>query len=337
MKASFEIWLSRDTRLWCHETQGKGDDNILPLPSKIRKHSLVQSRNKNKVPSERCGFVNKGNTCYINALLQSLSVLEHFWRNLYSENQVVAPLASSFLKIMSLLNSSTTPIDPSSFIKCLGRVIRKSGNKTFEMNQQQDVAEALGYVLEELCSCSSKVADSINCRYRTSTVCSTCLEERCEEQTSSTLSVPMADNLQAAVDTFFKPEQVHNATFCCKGSSCQRQTVLSHCSRYLLVQLKRFYVDFQGSVKKDPRQVCFAKDFLSVPASIDNVVSFQQKYQLIATINHSGSLHSGHYTACLPITSSGGWLHCNDKVVSKVQDPLCHGSGAYLFFYELCH
>ena len=39
--------------------------------------------------------------------------------------------------------------------------------------------------------------------------------------------------------------------------------------------------------------------YLTVPITIEDEVSFINKYSLIATINHSGTLSRGHYWACL--------------------------------------
>ena len=43
-------------------------------------------------------------------------------------------------------------------------------------------------------------------------------------------------------------------------------------------------------------------------------------------ICHSGSLHSGHYTAFARDDVCGGWLHLNDKAVTRTN----------VLFYKAC-
>ena len=42
-------------------------------------------------------------------------------------------------------------LDPSYFLKCLTKVIIKAGNLAFDLFSQQDAAEVLPCILEELC------------------------------------------------------------------------------------------------------------------------------------------------------------------------------------------
>ena len=96
-KASFCIWLARNSKEW------KPDEDLLKLPhipKVLHKKACVgvplqvkgsqktcqnlPSTSSKEVPlqsslSQHAGFVNKGNTCYVNAILQALSVLPNFW------------------------------------------------------------------------------------------------------------------------------------------------------------------------------------------------------------------------------------------------------------------
>ena len=55
------------------------------------------------------------------------------------------------VKIMSLLKSSKTAIDPSQFLRFLKKVLVKSGKPHFNIFGQQDAAEILACILDELC------------------------------------------------------------------------------------------------------------------------------------------------------------------------------------------
>jgi len=60
-------------------------------------------------------------------------------------------------------------------------------------------------------------------------------------------------------------------------------------------------------------------------------------YDLIGTVNHFGTLQSGHYVA--NVKNGSKWYHCNDAHVSLAgeegdgSNEVGSSSGAYLLFY----
>ena len=52
---------------------------------------------------------------------------------------------------------------------------------------------------------------------------------------------------------------------------------------------------------------------IEVVTEIEDEVFCTRKFNLVAIINHSGNLNSGHYT-CL-VKDGETWWHCNDKTV----------------------
>ena len=52
-------------------------------------------------------------------------------------------------------------------------------------------------------------------------------------------------------------------------------------------------------------------------------------------IYHSGSLHSGHYTA-FARDVCGGLLHLNDKAVTRTTLKALNGPLPYVLFYKAC-
>ena len=64
---------------------------------------------------------------------------------------------------------------------------------------------------------------------------------------------------------------------------------------YLIVQLKRFLVIDDVVSKYAAPVIC--TPYLDVPVRVDDEVSCVKKFALVSGICHSGSLHSGHYTA----------------------------------------
>ena len=80
LKASFQIWLARDSKEWIPTTM----DPVINVNLKNDEQSLMSSKpihsEKVQAPVDfainKRGLLNKGNTCYINTSLQCLSTME---------------------------------------------------------------------------------------------------------------------------------------------------------------------------------------------------------------------------------------------------------------------
>ena len=135
LKASFYIWVSRDSKKW-EQPPIEMPNSLSSAPemssSCQSKKTLKPSKSYHQFTSVhptniiKGGLLNKGNTCYLNSCLQGLHVMTEFWSSLSAKN-IIAPFTSSFLKIMSLLKSTKSPIDPSIFKKYLKQILIKSG------------------------------------------------------------------------------------------------------------------------------------------------------------------------------------------------------------------
>ena len=83
----FCVWLARNNKAW----SSKEIDLSLKTPEDPPVHqnplSTTSKTNSLKINSAlRVGFINKRNTCYTNAILQALSVLQSLWNRVPSES-----------------------------------------------------------------------------------------------------------------------------------------------------------------------------------------------------------------------------------------------------------
>ena len=70
----------------------------------------------------------------------------------------------------------------------------------------------------------------------------------------------------------------------------------------LATQLFRFSTQGGQLVKDETLASCTQSQtgqHLTVPTTIEDEISFMNKYSLTATINHSSTLNRGHYWACI--------------------------------------
>ena len=334
MECSFCIWISRNKNDWAH------DGNTTPFTSQHGSAPSPAPKIKNSKQVTPIGFVNKGNTCYANAILQVLSILPALWNTASAEANTLSPLSKAIALNMALKERSLSPIDPSNFLWALKRTMHKSKNVNFDFNSQQDAVEILQHVLNELKGTSVAANDIVSNRFRTTITCNECFCTSLTEEDLDIVSLPFTKSIEASFEKHLSPETLssHNMWFC---PSCEtkrvstRETALIHTGCILIVQIKRFAISNNVTSKNEEYFKCLPsspQNILKVPITSESEVSFSNKYSLVATINHSGNLNNGHYWAFIK-SGADGWYSCNDKVVTKTKVKVLNNKSSYILFY----
>ena len=96
------------------------------------------------------GFISKGNTCYANSILQILSVMPTLWNRVPSESNTLSPMLRAISLNMAVKKNSTKPVDPSNFLWALKHKLSNLRGVPLGFNTQQDAAEILQVVSDEL-------------------------------------------------------------------------------------------------------------------------------------------------------------------------------------------
>ena len=153
---------------------------------------------------------------------------------------------------------------------------------------------------------------------------------------------------------FTLPESLSdiNCPACKKKTSTIKQHVVSKLPKILCLHLKRFddkkkindFVSFplerlnMGSLLP---QFCEVTNFSNSPEDSLNrngnedatvLAEAELLYDLFGTVNHFGTLQSGHYVANVKVKDK--WFHCNDAHVSEISESDVLKSDAYLLFYS---
>ena len=178
MESSFCIWLAaRDNAAWQSVelntpfTKTHPPESRSPSTPKAKiKSSLPNSLTRSKSP---VGFINKGNTCY--AILQALSAIPLLWRTSSVESAQLSPLLKSITLNIVIKEKSLVPIDPSNFLLAPKRNISSTRSAPFDFNSQQDVAEILQVVFDELKRTSVRADDLLSNTLSTTIICNSCL------------------------------------------------------------------------------------------------------------------------------------------------------------------
>ena len=343
MECSFYIWLHRNSKDWTTKELNKYDcQNNEPVPRKQKpSNSGLKNPSKSVIvsvpPSKHAGFVNKGNTCYVNSMLQALSVIPSFWNQQSSQHGTISPLLRALTLNLSLLGKRTSPIDPSNFLRAFQKLISEKRGAPFNINTQQDVPEIFQILLEELKGCSPIADGIISSSVVRSTTCDNCFTSSSQEDKQNIIGLPLSNSISSSLEMFLKPEDLrdNNQWFCNNCNSLQdsvRECSFTNVGTILIVQLNR-YNNVGENVYKDNRKVNCASEVLKIPVKIDDQMSVTRKFKLRASINHSGTINAGHYWTFIKKNNST-WLKCNDSSVTKASFKDLSNNTSYLFIYS---
>ncbi|XP_057309611.1 uncharacterized protein LOC130647687 [Hydractinia symbiolongicarpus] len=145
MKASFCIWVARNTKVWNEHSHIPISTNYsipTPLMPKAKQPTVTKPSTPVKAGLDQptqskviyAGLMNKRNTCYANSILQALTAIPSFWSHFASESSPVSPLLKSFMLSMSMPSQSSTAVDPSPFLRALQREMSSIRKTPFNIN-----------------------------------------------------------------------------------------------------------------------------------------------------------------------------------------------------------
>ena len=219
MECSFCIWLARNSKEWTSTTYLKVKDSLKescnsPSPRPYTKQNTKPVSKANSI----ClvGFINKGNTCYASSILQVLSVIPTLWNRVPSESNRLSPMLRAISLNMAVKKNSTKPIDPSNFLWALKRSLSSTRVTPFDFNPQQDVAEILQVVLDELKGVSLAASSLISNTIRTTVSYNTCLCSSVSKENLDILPLQVSTAIQTSIKQFLSPEILSsgNKWFC---------------------------------------------------------------------------------------------------------------------------
>ena len=122
-----------------------------------------------------------------------------------------------------------------------------------------------------------------------------------------------------------------SCNFCSSNNQALVDQEISEVGDYLIIQLSCFLI-FNKAVTKDICKISCTPT-LTVPVTSHEDITGNKKFNLIATINHSGNLARGHYTSFI-ISTSLTWLYCNNAAVIASKETGLNNDTSYIFFYK---
>ena len=204
------------------------------------------------------------------------------------------------------------------------------------------MAEILQVVLDELKDISIAPSHLICNTQKITVFCNACFCSSVSEENPDIVTLPFSVDIQTSMNQLLKLEILtsQNKWFlqsCNLLCESTRETCIINSAPILIIQLCRFSNQGGQLIKDANFFSCTQSESnkrLLVPITVEDEVSFTNKYSLIATINHSGTLNRGHYWAFIKDLHSSSWYSCNDKLVFNVEERSLNNTTSYILFYR---
>ncbi|XP_036943954.1 ubiquitin carboxyl-terminal hydrolase 17-like protein A isoform X2 [Acanthopagrus latus] len=267
------------------------------------------------------GLSNQGATCYLNSVLQVLSMTTEIHHRLDPQKHTDLQLRNIFtgLKKRTCGTENITATfgiknvyEPSDAAECLERILHQVST---------DASEVFRGKLTETTTCSD--GHVVN------------------EETNPFWTLPLS--LRHAADAAYSLESSFNRIFqdvtysgdnkvycdeCDQDSDATARCEMVEAPQILILLLKRF--DLDRNTRSHFKSHCCVK----VPGELQLK---EKTYTLYGRVDHMGSIRGGHYTAT--VRSGDTWYHCNDSHVQIRQqlfaeDGTFSSRSVYLLMYR---
>ena len=281
------------------------------------------------------GIVNAGNTCYANAILQALKAVPEFWSLHEEDPSHPTELALSFLELMSHQRTrKSRPEVACPFLNALKRRMSVP-QAEFNYNHQHDAQGVLQVLLEDLKGVSAVAKEAIETKLQVTSVCTKCFSSSTIEDSHAMLSVPVASSIQDAIDKFLDDAPLtgnnkYNCLQCRKIRNGYQQTRITHAPMSLVIHIKR-YISNDGKTRKDTSIINTFPKLLILRTVSDGLI-LNHSYRLRASINHQGTLVSGHYWSLVE-HSRNSFVKCDDSRISNATLQELNSGSSYILFF----
>ena len=287
-------------------------------------------------------------TCYINSLLQALLCVPSCWTPYVEHIPSMPSLIKNFigtLLAMKSANEGKSPIktkksptqksllvETEPLLVQLQATKRKSGDRQFSWDKQNDVAEVLMVLVQAI----EKVFgpwSMVSACPREIMSCKKCGETKTEEVNSSYLLLKPKESLADSLRQLLAEQsQTWKCPGCGKDTLVAQQMVLDSPPEVLIIQLDR---SAPNPLRKNETVVKVSSQQLDLPIREGSLLKIYP-YKLKSVVCHKGTVKSGHYFTIAEHAAK--WYFFNDERVrlltpKNINDTL-NTRHSYMFMFE---
>ena len=302
------------------------------------------------------GLKNVGNTCYMNAVMQGISVMTELLDDLEvirEEEGSLAPnsLAHNLLNTLQIINGNRKAPPGASSAEAVRKAIGAVCHK-FASNEQQDAHEFLVQMIMMLhkeikelktrnpridtvpsqpakrCEAdSSVIRDHLSTSIQKKITCVSCGNTKLVEERIWDTAICLTENsgpntMESALEHYRANEAVAAACAHCENQQAVIRQTTTKSPHTVIVHVKRFATraGTNGYIKLDNN--VSAPQWLSVVQATGDLApsSMNDRYELRAMIVHLGcGPEVGHYI-CYRKMTNGGWALCDDETVTPLKE-----------------
>lgn len=305
-------------------------------------------------------FINNGNDCYLNSVLQALFNTHSFscFFKFKKENE------NLIIQMFRVIYDMNTLINPRNIKKLLSQ-FDQGAYDIFGNNDQQDAHEAINKILDIVHMSSAyketnysdygKIDSDIKRQsfeewkrngealgfsfitrffggqFKTLTSCSNCDYRSTRFDNFTGISLPIAgEDIIDCLAEFIKPEKVQDAK-CekCGKQSLIRTTTIWKFPLTLILNIKRFKYDPATNMSHKVNTMLKMDKHLKISSS-----KRMYNYSLASVVYHHGRfMGAGHYNTDL-LKNDGSWYKLDDDTSYKMSDLPESSSNCYVLIYN---
>ena len=303
------------------------------------------------------GFINNGNICYFNSLIQSIINCKHIMHYLINEQQPKNELQkffkNKFIYLIELYNnddeSSRRILDDkfkkeSSILSFEILKILLNKHKHYNINEQQSSSEFFLYLIEEL-----NIEHFFKIKHQINIHCGNCknISSKIDECYHYEMFYNDKKENIIDIDDFMYSVNIiqdYKCDKCMKISKSMYEKIAINISRYFVIILNKYFNKelieypntFEITVKnkdKIKKSTSMIQDIFPSSNQIDNYIPQNSVWENISQIEHTGHLNSGHYISlCKRLDNI--FLFDDINVIMTEHKKLFPTKNTYMVFYE---
>ena len=272
------------------------------------------------------GFVNLGNTCYFNSVLQCF-INDIDFQKIIKENKDHLGL-NEIISNIDFTNENEHIL----FNYNLSKVFKILTGKQFVIFQQHDAHEYILFFLDLIVENYkfeniSPFTNLYHGQTKTTIKCCNCKNINHIYEDFNTINLNVNENCKLE-DIFIKyltkevhsdPDNLYFCDICKKNCISEKKISLNKLPKKLILVLKRYSSECKSKLVIYPNTLCIKED------------SELKRFKLNSVINHYGNLYDGHYTASINIKDN--WYFIDDNSINS-GDFSCD-INAYILFYSI--